>query len=329
MRKSWLFLFVLMSISLLDFLGCKSTPEEESVPSESVVEAPQPEPEPEAELEPVPEPAEPVYDWTSDNESLIAKITEARVKAIAAGAELYLPEELGVIDSDSNKIQSAYAEGGDPEEFNTSGQNIVLLYEALEQSSIASVRYERINGFDFASYDQDSYDEGVSAAAKARDLLANNGTGAEILEASTLAANSYDKVLNTAFTQKANDKRLEVLDIKKLADSIKANVAQKEQYENAIGFFSNGNKLLQEGDSEEAYNSFSKSLEDLTIVYNNVLEKREAAQAAIEKAKKRIEQSQIKASDADSVAPINEADPEQAAAQDMEEETLNLEKDGE
>lgn len=322
MRKNCLFLFVLMSISFFGFVGCKSAPEEEPIPSEEVVEATQPEQDPEAVSEP-----EEVYDWTSENETLIAEITEARVKAIAAGAELYLPEELVLIDTDSNKTQSMYSE--DSEEFNTSAKNIILLYEALEQSSLASERYERINGFDFATYDQDSYNEGVVAAMKARELLASGASGEEVLESTTLAAQSYLKVLHVAFTQKANEKRKEVVEIKKLADSIKANVAQKEQYENAIVFFTNGNKLLKEGDSEEAYKSFSKSHEDLTIVYNNVLQKREAAQEAIEKAKMRIEQSHTKASDADSVAPINEADPEQAAAQDLEDETVIPAKEGE
>jgi hypothetical protein len=329
MKKYGLSLFVILSIFLIGIMGCKSAPTEELVTEEpAVVEAP-------AIVEPEPEVTKPVVerDWKTENESLIDQVTEARVKALAAGAELYLPDELGVLDVDARETQVVYDDGGDPEVFNTKAKNMLALYQALEQSSLAAERYERIQGFDFAGYDMVDYNKGNEASKNTEDLFTNGASGKEILASATLAADSYDKVLKTAFNKKARDKRAEVLEIKTQADLIKAGVADKDSYMSAVAIFTRGDQQLLEGDPEAAYNSFSTSYEQMASVYKTVSEKRAKAQESIDNAKKRIEASNTKAMQADTVAPIEETDPEQAASQDATTQTSTVmddaAKDGE
>jgi len=333
MKKYGLSLFVILNIFLFGIMGCKSAPTEEPTSEEpAVVETPEIK-----ETEPVvtePEVTEPVVerDWQTENEALTDEIKEARVKAIAAGAELYLPNELEVLDVDAREIQVVYQDGGDPEVFNTKAKNMLALYQALEQASLAAERYERIEGFGFADYDSLDFNKGNEASKKTEELFTNGASGQELLDSATVAAESYDKVLKTAFNKKAREKRAEVLEVKKQADIIKANVAEKDAYMSAIAIFTRADQELIEGDPEAAYNSFCTSYDQLTSIYNSVAAKRAKAQESLENAKKRIEASNEKAKEADTVAPIEETDPDQAAAQDastedlLEEETV---KDGE
>ncbi|HZK20134.1 MAG TPA: hypothetical protein VFC68_05345 [Treponemataceae bacterium] len=328
MKKYSLSLFVILSIFILGIMGCKTTPEELVDEDPALVESSVEESiEQESKTELVVDTVKGEPNWVVENKILAEKIIEARVMAVAAGAELYLPDELSVLDVNAREIEVVYEDGGDAKEYNENAQNMLLLYQALEQASLASSRNERIVGFDFVEEDATNYKKGNEAYEKAQALFTNGAAGSEILAAATLAAESFDIVLKTAFNKKAREKRSEVLDVKKQADSVKAGVASKKNYTNAVAIFTHADQKLAEGESEQAYDLFSSSHEQMLSIYKEVKQKREVARESIDRAKQRIEESKAKAVEADSIAPIEESSPKQAAVQKTEQDETA--KDGE
>ena len=90
------------------------------------------------------------------------------------------------------------------------------------------------------------------------------------------------------------------------ADSVKASVSQKERYKAAADEFSAGDSAYSMQNPESAYNHYGKSKDAFTELYADVYEKRAEAQRIMEEAKKRVEESNNFASDADVQAPIDE-----------------------
>jgi hypothetical protein len=96
------------------------------------------------------------------------------------------------------------------------------------------------------------------------------------------------------------------LDAKKDADSVKASVSQKDRYKVAADEFAAGDSAYSMQNPESAYNHYGKSKDAFTELYADVYEKRAEAQRIMEEAKKRVEESNNFASDADVQAPIDE-----------------------
>ena len=77
-------------------------------------------------------------DLKTANAELIRELNAARKKAVAAGADRYLRDELAVVDVAAGEAQAVYKDGGDPAEFNTKASDILYQYKALEQAALAA-----------------------------------------------------------------------------------------------------------------------------------------------------------------------------------------------
>ncbi len=286
-------------LALLILSGCQSTPEEDVVT---------PEPTPEVEPTPVePDPApEPVVveDFSEANEALIASTTEAREKAIAAGADIYFSDELLVVDVASTEALTVYKEGGDAKVFNELAADFMYQYQALEQAAIAAKTQEKILEMGFESYDLDNYNAGNVASNNAYELFNSGADGKAIYDEVKKAADSYNLVLRTGYIAVANESRSEFLAVKVKADEIKASVADKANYANAIVFFTQGDADLLSDNPESAYENFQIATGQMTSIYNSVLEKRALAQDAMDRARRRTESANEVAVAADEKVPL-------------------------
>ena len=102
------------------FTSCKSAPKEEPVEEPAVVT---PVPEPVEEKVPEPEPVV-VEDFSEENKALLAKVTEARLRALDAGANVTLPSELQKIDDYAKEIESEFSKSGNSKEFTSKAKNL-------------------------------------------------------------------------------------------------------------------------------------------------------------------------------------------------------------
>jgi len=293
-------LFVLSTLVALSLMSCGSKPEaepettpeapvvEETVVEEPVIEDPVVE-EPEEEAPAV------------DVDSLKAQIDDARNLAIAAGAEDLAPELLKAIDDYYASIKDSDAD------VSLSSADIILRYKTLASYAKAKDLKTQIDEHDLAVYDQKDYDEGVKSYAVIEDAY-TNGTAitAETAAYADAALSSFTAVYVAGYKKLAKDERVAAFEAKKNADSVKAGVSRKEEYKAATDSFQKGDTLYAMQNPVKAYENYKSSKEAYIYLFEDVSEKRAAAQAAIEAAKKRVEESAQFAEEADYKAPITE-----------------------
>ncbi len=275
----------------LTLFSCGSKPEEEKLPVE----------EPEI-TEPVAEiPAE--TPELKDSSDEIAKTDAARQAALDAGADKTAPVQFAATEALYAALQEQAKTGIDSSE---GFKDIQDRYNALANYSSALSSKKRIDDNNFASYDQTRYDAGVEALSEMENIFAGtNLKGSAMLETSVKAKGSFDAVLFAAYRQLARNERTEAFKSKREADGIKAGVAAKDAYNNAVSEFRAGDSSYSMQNPESAYAHYEKARLEFAAVYAKVSAEREAAQKAMDEAKSKVLESQNYASQADADAPLS------------------------
>lgn len=259
-------------------------------------------------------------DLKTANAELIRELNAARKKAVAAGADRYLRDELAVVDVASGEAQAVYKDGGDPAEFNTKASDILYQYKALEQAALAAAARKKINELNFADYAASEYNAAEDASRKVGEMFNAGANGKSLFGQAQKALAGYNAVLNAGYKVLAEKERDKVIEIKDKADGIKAGAADKAGYANAVAFFTRGNQDLKSGENEKAYNNFVSARDMLSKVYEDVLKKRAAAEEAMARAKRRVEDADAVAVKADSIAPIEKVESLDPAANESVQE---------
>ena len=111
-------------------------------------------------------------------------------------------------------------------------------------------------------------------------------------------------MVNKGLKANAGRERQAALEAKKNADSVKAGVARKEEYTKASEIFKKADSSYVTANLEGAFNGYKTSKEAFTSMYEEIKEKRAAAQALIDAAKQKVADSENYAIEADSIAPL-------------------------
>lgn len=290
-------LLTLLSIStVFFFISCGSKP----APEEEQVEAPVVE-----KTEPVVEDVsvEESEDDTADDEAayaaLLAQIDDARNAALEAGADEKCPDLLKQVDDLYESLKG--------ENLKDNAEMLMARYNLLANYLKAKDAKDEIDENGFAFYAQKNYDDGLADLEKVSGAL----EGADAIDGSVSSAAerayaNFNTVLTVAYKRIAKAERDAAYEAKKLADSVKAGVSQKERYKEAADDFQLGDSLYSMQNPKKALDKYTSAKDKFTSLYNEVSEKRAAAQAAIEEAKKRVAESAEYAEEADNKAPITE-----------------------
>lgn len=300
-------LFIASVAVLMYFTSCGSAP----VTEDSGVEAPviQEDVETQQNVQ-----AEEESDVT-DRDGILAKIEDARKAALEAGADKKAPQLLEALDTIYEKVKAE-------EDISVSGTDLALKYQGLADYLRAKDEKQKIDDNDFASYDQKSYDEGVKYLALVEEAYENGKTDISVSENSAKAYGKFKNVIFAAYKNLAAKERAFAFEAKRKADSVKAGVAKKDAYKEAAKLFQSGDQLYSIQAPEKAYENYKAAKEKFTALYEEVAEKRAAAQAKLEEAKRAVEDSANFAAQADASAPITE--PVEGIE---EEDTVLLEED--
>ena len=279
---------------ILSFISCgsKPAPEETKEPEAPVVTE-------EVVVEEVEETVEHV-----DNSLVLQNVDDARNLAVESGAEESAADLLKSVDDLFAQIKAKSEEGQD---VSKEAADIANRYSAIASYVKAKNTKQKIDDENLSSFAQSTYDEGCTVYAELETMFTNSEvTGEQLLEQATKAYTCFNSVLNIAYKQIAKDERSAAFVEKKNADSVKAGVAQKEKYNEAVELFKKGDTLYSMQNPEKAYENYKSSKEIFAAVYAEVSEKRAEAQKAIDEAKKRVSESAALANEADLNSPITE-----------------------
>ena len=286
---------LLCSLAVLSFVACKSTPAAEVEPEKD-----------ESQTEEVPV-EEKKDDFSSANSKLIDKVDSARDAAIQAEAKKYFPELFAETESKYNEFKKNIAENPD-KDYSADAADLVARYASLEKAANAKAMKETIEAFNFSGLDPKLFEAGNAALDKYAELGAS-ASGKDLLPQAELAYNSYSQLLLKGYVSLINAEKEAALAAKKNAESVKAQLAKKDEYANATAIFQKADTAKNYNnvkDKKAAYEGFKTSKEIYTEIYETVKKNREEAQAAIDRAKKRVAESESYSVEADSIAPLSE-----------------------
>ena len=298
MKKVLLVLFSVFTI--LFFISCGSKPAPEEVEPEAPV------------VEENVEPETPVVDETdniieseteqlSEEElaALIAKIDEAREVAILAGAEKNAPDLLNSIDGIYEKAKE--------ENLQDNADSLILKYSILASYAKAKNAKIEIDENNLSGFAQKNYDEGVICLQKVEEALANiEEIEPNAQKDAESAYSNFTNVITIAYKKLAKEQRNLAYEAKVKSDSVRAGVSQKERYKEAADNFKSGDTLYSMQSPKKALEKYELAAQQFTELYEEVSEKRAAAQAAIEAAKRKVQESSQFAEQADEESPITE-----------------------
>ena len=298
MKKVLLVLFSVFTI--LFFISCGSKPAPEEVEPEAPVVEENVEPETPV-VDETDNIIEPETEQLSEEElaALIAKIDEAREVAILAGAEKNAPDLLNSIDGIYEKAKE--------ENLQDNADSLILKYSILASYAKAKNAKIEIDENDLSGFAQKNYDEGVICLQKVEEALANiEEIEPNAQKDAESAYSNFTSVITIAYKKLAKEQRNLAYEAKVKSDSVRAGVSQKERYKEATDNFKSGDTLYSMQSPKKALEKYELAAQQFTELYEEVSEKRAAAQAAIEAAKRKVQESSQFAEQADEESPITE-----------------------
>ena len=298
MKKVLLVLFSVFTI--LFFISCGSKPAPEEVEPEAPVVEENVEPETPV-VDETDNIIEPETEQLSEEElaALIAKIDEAREVAILAGAEKNAPDLLNSIDGIYEKAKE--------ENLQDNADSLILKYSILASYAKAKNAKIEIDENNLSGFAQKNYDEGVICLQKVEEALANiEEIEPNAQKDAESAYSNFTNVITIAYKKLAKEQRNLAYEAKVKSDSVRAGVSQKERYKEATDNFKSGDTLYSMQSPKKALEKYELAAQQFTELYEEVSEKRAAAQAAIEAAKRKVQESSQFAEQADEESPITE-----------------------
>ena len=282
--------FALSVFLILSFVSCGSKPaaEDTPVPEEPVVE------------ETIEETVEETVS-TAGNEWALANMDSARQAAIDSGANEY---------SMFDDLEALYAKikekAANDEDVTGDCVELANKYQALAIYVQAYELKEKIDDHEVPALVKGAYDQGA-ADLEAFEALTEDpdSSGDDWIAKATSAYANFKTVFATLSKDLAKNARADALEAKKDADSVKAGVSQKKEYNRAVEIFKKGDASYSMMGFETAFDSYNEAYDIFEALYADISEKRAAALAAIEAAKKSVEESAAVAEEADREAPLS------------------------
>ena len=232
---------------------------------------------------------------------LMEQINDARQAAIDAGADKNCPDQMSKLDY----LLAGLKDSDNPD---AAAKSIIDRYNLLANYSTAVETKKEIDENGYDSYAKNDYNRGVGNLEKVEAAFNSNSDDFDksVFVNAENAVKDFNTVINVAYKKIAKEERENAMEAKRNADSVKAGVARKAEYKEATDLITSGDSLYAMQNAKKAAEKYKDATGKLTYLYKDVSEKRAAAQAAIEEAKKRVAESEKFAEEADVKAPITE-----------------------
>lgn len=318
MKKIAISLCAAMLVFSLVSCGSKPEPEAQTEPSAPVVEeVEEPEPVVEDTVKETVEEPETVEPEVIDNTETYNMLDSLRDEAINSGADKYAQEELESFDAFYNEMK-ARAENG--EDIAEDVADLKKMYEALASYAKAKELQAKIEELGLDEYVPRDY---AAAVAVMDEIDDSELSSDEFLEKSKEAYSKFNTAYIQGYKLLAKDAREDAYEAKRNADSVKAGVAKKERYNEAVELFKKADAIYAMQNAEKATDYYFESEDIFIELYETLYAQRAKVQAAIDEAKRKVEESARIAEEADLSNPISSADADLVE----DEDTVLLEED--
>ena len=235
-------------------------------------------------------------------ELALANMDSSRQAAIDSDAEEYAPD---YFDSLEEKYADLKARAENGEDVTDACNDLAKRYQALAAYVNALDAKETIDDYELPALAQVAYDKGCSDLDDFETLFEDDNSSADdLLAKATSAYGNFKTVLVALYKDIAKDARADALEAKKDADSVKAAVSEKREYNRAVELFKKGDASYSMNGYQAACEAYDEAYDIFSSLYESISEKRAAALAAIEAAKKSVEASAAVAEEADLEAPL-------------------------
>ncbi|MCR5620898.1 MAG: hypothetical protein K6G18_03500 [Treponema sp.] len=251
-----------------------------------------------------------------DYKALFRMIDKSRAKAIESGAQDddATSDFFNALDEEYERQKALAESGGITPEMTNILRQINAAYAGLEQYEDAKAKKERIDDKGYASHSQRAYDEGARLLEELEEIMADSdsffeelrtGTsdvGTQFLNKATKANTDFTNV----FKATATNMRTEAFKAKKQADSVKASVSRKDDYDDGVSEFREGDSNYVTGSVEQSIENYINARDIFSTLYEEVSAARAEAQKKISAAKKKVNHAWGVADEADKTDPLTE-----------------------
>ena len=210
---------------------------------------------------------------------LMEQINDARQAAIDAGADKNCPDQMSKLDY----LLAGLKDSDNPD---AAAKSIIDRYNLLANFSTAVETKKEIDENGYDSYAKNDYNRGVGNLEKVEAAFNSNSDDFDksVFVNAENAVKDFNTVINVAYKKIAKEEREAAMEAKKKADSVKAGVARKTEYNEAADLMQSGDSLYSMQNAKKAAEKYKEANSKFTYLYQDVSEKRAAAQAAIEEA---------------------------------------------
>lgn len=226
---------------------------------------------------------------------------DMRATAMKAGAEEKAAERFAPAEA-SYAEAARLAEAGEHEKAVAAFERARALYELAYKRSLASGLREAIEEKGYAAWDSGNHRLAENKYAEEERLFSAEGGAAELaagIDSLDEAVLRYNLVVQKGRQGVANGKKETTDEAKARSEGIKADVAVKEGFAEALALYEEGQAKFAAGDYEEAAEAFEKAGLRFEEVYALAAEKRQRAVEAMSAAEAAAEESRRKAEAAD------------------------------
>lgn len=254
------------------------------------------------------------YSSDSQINSLIDSIENSRRKAENADADMELTELYNAANDAFERLKQRASSGENSAELKKALENLNNLFKGLEAYAQAKAKKERIDDKGYAYNNQNAYDDGASLLEELEEINKNASKYiAELEKGSSDKGNEFLQKANKAntsfmnvFRSTAENERSAAFKAKKQADSVKASVSRKNDYDNGVASFRDGDSKYVSGDIENSIEDYVNARGIFSKLYKEVSAARQKAQASIDDAKSNVKRSEALALKADKTDPLAE-----------------------
>ncbi|MDR0589860.1 MAG: hypothetical protein LBG25_04890 [Spirochaetaceae bacterium] len=225
------------------------------------------------------------------------ELQEARQGAIDAGAVVLTPDRLSLADALVDKAKSQYA-GGDYYPAAASAAAALDRYNALKIGLVAYFIREQIIINDFAKYNPVNFDFADKIGLEAISDY-DAGHTKDALNKAEQAILWYALLLDTGWETFASGHGAAAAELQQAAYSLKAHVALKKEYDDAVKTLTQGDVLFSDRRFPDAVSFYIRAKSQFIVVRDAAEEKRRLAEKAIQEAEERVNESDEKARDAE------------------------------
>lgn len=291
-------LIIAFTFFVVLFSACTSKPETK----------PDVKPEPEkVEEEKKPEPAEDLEKagLSAEIDALKnGRLKEAKERAVSLEADTVYPDKFAEAGKIENAAEAEVTTENLKEalaKYNEAADRYEILSNLMQASSLRN----EIEEFGFARFAPDEYVEAERLSLNTLEHYELDYKMAK--ETAEDAIKLYEKTANKGYFEFTKTAKAVAKESKADCDSIKVARSRTEDYNNAVRMFNTGKTKAEESDFRAAFHSYNKSAEMFRTLYSDVSAKRAEAEAAMQEAARKQQESSNLALEADKEAPLTEA----------------------